>query len=106
MTIDAIIDELQRRVAADEPISPASWIESAIRICTLSDTLDNELARLEGAMLEAEIALLKQDMTAAKAKVLSKSAVDYTAYLSLKAKIERINEFIRLAKHRSRIEDI
>jgi hypothetical protein len=106
MTIDQIIDEMKRRVDEDIPIHPASWVDSATRINVLADTLDNQLAEYEGTMATAEAEYVKDGEPGVRAKTLAKTHIDYTAYLKLKAKIKRIDEYIKLAKRRAMIEQI
>ena len=106
MNINGIISELQTRVLKGDAISPASWVEAALRVNILGEDMDNELARMENMMLEIEAQYVKTDMSSAKAKTLAKSEIDYEEYLQLKAKKLRIDEFIKLAKKRSTIENI
>jgi hypothetical protein len=106
MNINGIISELQTRVLKGDAISPASWVEAALRVNILGEDMDNELAKMENMMLEIEAQYVKTDMSSAKAKTLAKSEIDYEEYLQLKAKKLRIDEFIKLAKKRSTIENI
>ncbi len=106
MQINDIITELKERVEKDIPISPSSWVEAAIRINVMSDTLDNKLAEYEGAMAEEEACIVEQGEAASKAKILARRKIEYTEYLKLKANIKRIDEFIRLAKRRATTEFI
>ena len=54
----------------------------------------------------SESEYIKEDIPANKAKVLSKQSIDYIEYLKLKAKLKRIDEYIKIAKKRSTIQDI
>jgi len=105
-TIDSIIQELQRRVLNNEPISPASWVNAALMINILAERLDNEMAEFEAMLMEAEAELVSKDVPVSKAKILARKSVDYLAYLKLKAKINRIQEYIMLAKRRAIIQDL
>lgn len=104
-TIDSIMAEMERRVIANEPISPASWCESAMRINLLADSLDNELAHFEAELNSKEAEYIRADMPAARAKKLARAEVDYEGYLKLKARVHRLQEWILLAKKRAVIED-
>lgn len=104
-TIDTILKDINDRVAQDQPVSPANWIDAAIKLCALVGTEENKLANYEALMTQEECCLIIDRKPAAQAKVLKTLAVDYKHYLELKAKIKRIDEFIRLAKKRSMINE-
>ena len=106
MTAEQIMEELEKRVRDNIPISPGSWVEAALRINQVADDMDNLLANYEAEMITIEVEYLKQDMSSTKAKAMAKSQIDYKDYLVKKAMRKRINEFIMLAKRRSRIEEI
>ncbi len=105
-TAEDIIEEMTERVQNNEPISPASWLESATRVVLLSEDLDNRIVSYESEILEIEAEYLKADMSSAKAKTLSKSEIDYKKYSELKARKERIKEWVMLAKKRSVIQEL
>ena len=106
MEISNIIKNLENKVIKNEPISPAYYIEAALRVNFLIGELDNLLANYEGQILNIEAELIKQDMSANKAKILAKSKIDYVDYLLKRAEKERIIEFIRLAKKRAEIKEL
>lgn len=101
MTAEKLIEILQKKVADNEPISPAYWIESALRVNQLSSDLDNALAHYEAEMNEIQAVFIEADMPASKAKIMARSKVDYKEYLIKKALKKRIEEWIMLAKKRS-----
>ncbi len=103
ITIDTILDWFKQSVETKQPIGPALWIESALKLNILKESLDNEIAEAEGKMIEMETTLLEAGTTAAQAKKLRTRAVDYQKYLKVVAKEKRIIEFIRLAKYQSRL---
>jgi len=105
-TIETIMEEMEKRVRNNEAISPASWIEVALRINLLGSELDNKIANYEAMMISIEAEYLKNDMSSAKAKTLAKAEVDYKEYLEIKSQFKRLNEFIMLAKRRAVIQDI
>jgi len=105
-TAQSIMELMEQRVRDNISISPASWCECALRVNQLGGDLDNLLANYESEMIAIESEYIKADMAASKAKVLAKSEIDYKDYLIQKALFNRINEFIKLAKKRSTIQDI
>lgn len=106
MKINEIMTTMENRVLNDEPVSPASWVESAIRVNQLVGSLDNEIIAYEAELINIEAEYLKEDMSSSKSKTLAKSQINYKDYLEKKAERIKITEFIRLAKNRSRIEEI
>lgn len=105
-TAEKIMEEMEERVRDGEPISPASWIESASRVNILSGELDNKIANYEAELATIEAEYLKQDMTSARAKALAKAEIDYKDYLALKGRLKRTQEWIMLAKKRAIIPDL
>lgn len=107
MNIDDIIEEMRGRVLNDVPVSPASWIDSALRLNALATAdIDKYIAGYEACMIEKEADLIESGESAAKAKILKTKAIDYESYLLMKAKAERVVEYIRLAKKRAIVPDI
>lgn len=112
MTIDEIIQELTDRIAKNIPISPSSWVESAMRLEVLASSLDEDLAMMQAKMEDKEAQLLSEvddngkEISSARAKCLAKLVINYGDYLKLKAKIKRIDSFIITARKRSQISNL
>lgn len=106
ITADSIIDKITEWIKEGQYISPAVMLDSAMKVNQLCTDLDNNIALLEAQMNEIEAEYIKQDMPASKAKVLARSEIEYKKYLELKAKFKRIDEWCKLAKKRSTIEDL
>ena len=106
MTADQIISIMDKKVLENQPISPANWVEAGLRVNQLSGDLDNTLAAYEAQINDIQAEYIKQDMPAAKAKILARSQVDYKDYLEKKAQKKRIEEWIMLAKKRAVINDL
>jgi len=104
-TVDSIMQNLEDRVVRGDAISPGFWVECALRINQLCSPIEQSLVKIESQILEIEARLIKEDMPAAKAKILARSEVDYSSYLSLKSRLHRIDEFIKLAKRRAAINE-
>lgn len=105
-TAKSLMDLLDKKVTANEPISPAYWLEMALRVNTLATNLDNQIASIEAKMNNIEAEYIKQDIPSSKAKTLAKSQVDYEEYLNLKALIKRIENFMSNARKRSQINEL
>lgn len=105
-TVETIIEEAEKRVRENMSVSPASWVEAALRVNLLGAELDNKIANYEAEMVAIEAEYLKADMSSAKAKTLAKSQINYKDYLETKARFNRVNEWIMLAKRRATIQEL
>ena len=102
MTLDSILLEIQDLVEKGIDLSVAQWIDLAAKINILLMSLETDLIKAEMAV-NREKALMG-DTTDANATPLVKAMPVYETYLLLKAKRDRAEETIRLAKQRTRIE--
>lgn len=105
-TAESLMSLVEQKVIKNEPMSPAYWCEIALRINALKGELDNQIALLESQLVNIEAELMKQDLPAAKTKVMARSQIDYKKLLELKATDKRINEFIMLSKKRAMINEL
>ena len=106
LTLDSIAEDMQNRVKDGIEVSPATWIDGAVKIHALSWEIDEKLVLLESDMAKEEARLIAEGETASKAKILKTRCIDYKNYLSLKARKEWVKELILLAKRRSITPDI
>ena len=105
MKIREIMEKMQQRVLDDEPISPGSWVESALRINALRGDLDNELISYELMIGEVIATFILEGKSASVAEKLAKTGEVYKKYLELRAELKRIDEYIRLSKRRASINE-
>lgn len=99
-----IMEEMTQRVLDDTPISPSSWVESALRINALRGEMDNELIAYEMLIGDKIAELINEGKTGTVAEKLAKTGETYRKYLELKAELKRVDEYVRLAKRRAVIE--
>ena len=102
--LKAIMEDMTNRVLEDKPISPSSWVESALRINALRGEMDNELIAYEMIINDNIAKLISEGKSGTIAEKLSKTGEVYKKYLELKAELKSIDEYIRLAKRRAVIE--
>ncbi|MEI6529655.1 MAG: hypothetical protein WCN88_04680 [Candidatus Falkowbacteria bacterium] len=105
MKIRDILNEMEKRVLDDTPISPASWVESSLRINALRGELDNELVAYEMIINDNVARLIQEGKSGTIAEKLSKTGETYKKYLELRAELKRIDEFVRLSKRRAAINE-
>ena len=103
--IDTILSEFKLRVMKDEPISAGEWIDAAARVNALKGTLDNEVIAAEMNYNRIKSAYLLENKPNAQADTLARSSNEYQYFKELKAKQDRVIEFIRIAKARSKINE-
>jgi hypothetical protein len=105
MKIREIMEDMQQRVLDDEPISPGSWVESSLRINALRGELDNELISYELIIGEVVATFILEGKSASVAEKLAKTGEVYKKYLELRAELKRVDEYIRLSKRRSALNE-
>jgi len=105
ITTDIIINYLQNQVEQKLPIDPGTFLDAAEKLNILLGDEHEELFSLaqKCAIIKADKIL--EGKSVAMAKALLEASDDYRHMLSQKAKIERIVEFIRLAKLHARIKN-
>ena len=100
ITIATILNQFTEWVENKKPISPATWIDAAIKLNVLLEGLDEEIVEMETLMSEAEMEPIQKDNPISKTNILKRGAIEYKDYLSAISRKKRIEEFIRLAKKR------
>lgn len=103
--LDDILKSFKVMVLKDEPVSPAQWIEGVFKVNALKGSLDNKMIESEMRVNEEKANLVLEDYSDAKAETLVKKGQNYLNYKLLKAKQDRVIEFIRLVKARGKIEE-
>jgi len=104
VTLDGILDWFYRETCARTPISTSQWLDAALKMTVLVQDLDNELIEAEINYRTYKASLIDKGQTAAGSDAFTKASPFYSKYLKLKAKRERIAEFIMVAKKRAQLE--
>ena len=105
-TAESLMAFIEQEVADNKPFSPARWIEGALQVNSLASELDNKVAHYEATLARLEAEFVKQDMTSARAKTLARAEIDLEDYLKTRAMINRISEFLSLARRRAQILEV
>lgn len=103
-TTDSIIQYLSNAVAERHPISPGTWVDAAAKLNVLAGEDTDKLFELQQEVSKIEVGYIESGMTSAKAKVMTRATDHYKVMKQLEAKIERINELIRIAKLQARLK--
>ncbi len=105
VTIELIEEWFRKMIEARDPISPATWLDGAQKMNVLMQGLDEELIEADMGVNKEIAHMIEVDgQSAAGARLLVKGKDVYHRYLSLKAKKERVVEFIRIAKKRVELQ--
>lgn len=98
-TLDSVLDWFKKAVEDRQPIDAHNWIEAAMMMnLFLGDEQGKLFIKEQMVAQERQKALEAQNMTVAKAKVIVEASDAFMETRVLKAKIDRVIEFIRLAK--------
>lgn len=103
-SIDTILTWFEEQVVNRSAISPSRYIEGAQKINVLKQNLDEDIVDLQMQVNRTIEAYLTEGMTHAYAKAKAQAIDAYGDLLKLKAKKERCEEFIRLAKVQARLQ--
>ena len=102
-TCESVLSWLDNQVREKRVISPTQWIEAAEYLNILRSEPQEELFILQQKIAEAKVIAIKEGNSSAAAKIIVESTDLFRQSQSLGAKLVRIDEAIRLAKHHSRL---
>ena len=105
ITIDTITNYLKEQVEQKLPISPGLWIDSAQKINVLLGDEHQKLFDLQQIVAKIKVEHIEEGKSVSDAKTRVEASSEYKDYQIQKAKIGRIEEFIRLAKLQARMKN-
>lgn len=107
ITTDTIVNTLKQSVENKLTVPPSWWIDAAQKLNVLLGDEHDKLFNLEYRVANMKVAILEEDekrnVSAADVKV--KASEEYKELRKQKAKVDRIEEFIRIAKIQARLKD-
>lgn len=104
--LDEILNSFEERVKNDQPISATEWLYGSVKLNALRGSLDSEIINLKFSINKFKAELLKESIPSNKAEALSQATEEYKKWEELRAKANRITEFIRISKQISRINEM
>lgn len=106
ITIKTILDEMKDTVVQGKTKSAGWWVDKGIELASLWSDLKDEMNRYE-MMYKNEISkLIEQGKKVSEAERITEGISEsYKMYLYLKGRDEIIQEFIRLAKVRAKVNE-
>lgn len=104
-TVDGIINWLEVKVKTREPIDAHTWLRCIQSLNVLLSDEQNKLFDLQQEVATQKVVYMETGDTVAKAKLKVEASEVYKKMLMQKAKIDRVNEMIRLGKIHARLAD-
>lgn len=106
MTVQDIIKELEGYAESENPVAPSKWLDCAQRLNILSSSEFDLLIQLQQRVARLKLQILnsqtKRNVAAVNLEV--EASQEYAEMNRQQALIDRINEFIRLAKAYARVK--
>lgn len=100
---DLILNWVQKQVESRHPIDPGLWIDISVKLNILKSDEDDKVAELSQKIAKKKVEYLKEDKNVSRANLMVEASDDYRELLKQKAKIERIEETIRLSKVQAKL---
>ncbi len=104
VTLDGILDWFYSQTCARASVSTSQWLDAALKMTVLVQDLDDDLITAEVKYRKIKAKMIGEGKSAACSESLAKASDEYANYLKLKAKRERIAEFIMVAKKRAALQ--
>lgn len=104
-TVDSIMQAIEEAAERKDSWDAHTWIEAAQSLNALMSHEHDRLFDLQQQVANAKVLLMNQGKTAAYAKLAVEATYDYVQLQRQRARIERIEQTIALAKYQSRIKD-
>lgn len=102
VTTETIISFLKECVENKVPIAPQTWVEAMEKLNVLVGDESDKLFDLQQMVAKLKVLFISQGDTVAKAKAKIEAEDIYVLAQKQKAKVEQIQEFIRIAKIQAR----
>lgn len=100
---DLILQWIKDQIESKQPIDPGLWVEISQKLNILKADEDDKVADLQQVVAQKRVALLEAGKNVSYAKTMIEASDEYKHYLKQKAKIERIEEAIRLSKTQAKL---
>jgi hypothetical protein len=105
VTTETILTWLQTSVEERQIIGPSMWLDAAAKLTVLLGDEHDKLFDLQQQVAQMKVQSMEDGDTAARAKIKAEATDVYKAMCSQRARIERIEEMVRVAKIQARMKD-
>lgn len=103
MIADEIIQSLEDMIEKKLPISAEYYLEQAQRLAVLVGDENDTLHKMQKAIAQRKVEWIEKGKSVAEARLRVEAEDIYEFMQNQKAKVERINEIIRIAKIQARM---
>jgi phosphoglycerate-specific signal transduction histidine kinase len=105
VTVDVIINYIKDNVENKVPLSPSVFVDAAAKLNVLLSDEHAILYKLQREVAQEKVNLIQEEhVTGTEAKMRVEAMPLYEEMMNQKAKISRIEEFIRIAKLQARMK--
>lgn len=105
ITTDLILSQLREWVETKTPISPHLWIDACLKLNILKGDETQKLYELQQRVANTKVKYIEGGYSVAKAKANVEASDIYKEYKNQEARIEMIEEQIRISKIQARMAD-
>lgn len=105
ITIDTILNQIKKWVQDKTPIAPNIWIDASAKLNILISEEHDKLFDLQQVIAKMKVAWIADGDTVAKAKSKVEAEDLYRDMCKQRAKIEMIEEMIRISKLQARMKN-
>ncbi len=105
ITTDTILNAMKSWVANKQIQSPSTWLDGALKLNVLIGEEHDKLFELESKVAQRKLEVLEaQNCPVARANLIIEAEPIYKEYRRQKARIDQINEFIKIAKKQATLK--
>lgn len=104
VTTDSIMEWFTKQVESKSPISPVLYLDAGLKLNILREDDDIKLIQLKQKLAKMRLELLQGGLSATAARMHVEAEDLYKELLTQMAKVDRIEEFIKLSKLYSRLK--
>lgn len=103
MTADDLLEQIDHHIENKLPLSPSYWVETAQTLVSLMSEETDILHKMQKEFARKKVEWIEKGKSVSESKLRVEAEDIYEFMQNQKAKCERINEHIRLAKIQARM---
>ena len=103
VSAESIMQAFKDRIEDKQPIAPSWWLDGASKLIVFWGDMADAYAKRKTEIAEIKVSWISQGKSVAEASVHVEATLAHQEMLQLKAKMDQITEFVRLAKQRARL---
>lgn len=104
VTPEIIIGWLKEQIEERNPIAPERFMDAAQKLIVFWGDLADEASGLETVLAQHKVEFLNEGKSVAEAKARVEAMPEMGEYKRIKARMNQITEFVRIAKQRARMK--